>query len=149
MKTIFRDVVSALIFSKDSLLFMGMKDPKKGGVYADCWHIPGGGIEPSESPTQALARELQEEVGLSFPEDQVGLIDDQGAGESVKMVDGEQVLCKMKFFVYKIKLDLPAKDIQIQLNDDLVKFKWFAPNGLKDCKLTPPSQKLFEKIGLI
>ena len=34
MRTIHRTIVSALIFSKDGKLLMGMKDPKDGGVYA-------------------------------------------------------------------------------------------------------------------
>jgi hypothetical protein len=42
MREIERTIVSALIFSQDGKLLMGKKDPAKGGVYPDCWHIPGG-----------------------------------------------------------------------------------------------------------
>jgi len=33
-------------------------------TYKDFWEIPGGLIEPGETPTQACARELHEELGL-------------------------------------------------------------------------------------
>jgi hypothetical protein len=37
MKIIHRDIASALIFSKDGKLLMGMKESKSGCLYADCW----------------------------------------------------------------------------------------------------------------
>jgi 8-oxo-dGTP pyrophosphatase MutT (NUDIX family) len=36
-------------------------------TYKDGWDIPGGYVEPGESPKQAAAREVEEELGLSHP----------------------------------------------------------------------------------
>lgn len=41
------------------------------------WALPGGGLDPEETPEIAALRELQEEVGLALPPDHVlGCLDD-------------------------------------------------------------------------
>lgn len=151
MRTVEREIVSALIFSKDGKLFQGMKDPKDGGVYADCWHIPGGGIDDGEELIPALIREIKEETGLDISQSHIELIDDKGRGQSQKTLKdtGETVLCNMKFNVYKVQLDVDANEVPVSLNDDLVRFQWVDPKDLKDIKLTPPSVILFRRLGYL
>jgi len=151
MEQIERIIVSGLIFSKDGKLFQGMKDPQKGGVYSDCWHLPGGGVDPNESKEKALAREIKEETGIDIAGYKVELIDSSGRGKSKKILsNGKEVFCEMKFFVYKIKIiDKNSSDIKITLNDDLVKYRWTSLKELPTLKLTPPSAELFKKLGYI
>jgi mutator protein MutT len=152
MKTISRDIVAAVIVSKDGKIFQGKKNPKMGGVYADCWHIPGGGIKDGETKEQALIREIKEETGIDISKYKVALIDDVGEGESEKTLEEneENVLCKMKFFVYKIEInDKLATEIKISLDDDLAEYVWTDIPELKNKKLTPPSVELFKKLGYI
>ncbi|MGD9592885.1 MAG: NUDIX domain-containing protein [Candidatus Berkiella sp.] len=33
-------------------------------TYMQGWHLPGGGVNPSETPIEAIIREVQEETGL-------------------------------------------------------------------------------------
>lgn len=151
MRTIYREIVSALIFSQDNKLLMGMKDSKDGGVYADCWHIPGGGIEKGETPEKALRREVLEEVGIDIENCKTSLVDDQGTGEAEKTLKGtgEAVLCKMKFNVYRVDLPQQAIKIQLSTRDDLVKLEWVDMNDLVNYHLTPPSITLFKRLGYL
>jgi len=151
MKTINREIVSALIFSKDGKLFQGMKDIQNGGVYSDCWHIPGGGVDEGEDNLSALIREVKEETGIDISHNKLEFIDDIGRGQSEKVLKntGERVICKMKFNVYKIILDKNSNEIPVILEDDLVRYKWTDLNELNDIKLTPPSIELFKRLGHI
>lgn len=84
MRTINREIVSALLISKDKKIFMGKKDPQAGGVYSDCWHIPGGGVEGRESLEETLAREIKEETGIDILPYAKLLVSSDGKGESKK-----------------------------------------------------------------
>lgn len=151
MRTINRDIVSALIISKDNRLLMGMKDPTGGGVYSDCWHIPGGGIDDGENKIDALKREVFEEIGLDISGCQISLVDDFGSGETEKTLKdtGEKVVCKMEFNVYRVDLDKDSHDVAVIPGDDLVKLDWAGLGELDNYKLTPPSKSLFDRLGLI
>lgn len=61
----------------------------------------------------------------------------------------EKVICKMKFTVYKVRLDLPSDQIPVTLDDDLVRYQWVDPTELKNVKLTPPSVALFQRLGYL
>ncbi len=151
MRTVERDIVSALIFSKDGKLLQGMKEPKGGGVYDDSWHIPGGGVNTGENFTRALVREIKEEVGIDISPYKIELVDDIGRGESEKVLKetGERVMCKMKFYVYKIQFDKNADEISVNLADDLKEHRWFDIGELKNFKLAPPSVALFRRQGYL
>lgn len=141
-----------MIFSKDGELFLGKKNPKDGGVYSDCWHIPGGGVNDGESDMDALKREIKEETGINILGYKIELVDDQGNGQAEKVLKetGEKVLCNMDFIVYKVIIfDKNADKIKISLDDDLKEYTWQNLENLKRIKLTPPSVELFTKLGYI
>ncbi len=151
MRRIQREIVSALIFSKDEKLFQGRKDPHDGGVYTDCWHIPGGGIEQGEVKLAALIREVKEETGMDISAYPIELVD-VASGEAEKTIKetGERVICEMTFYDYKITIsDKDAADIRVNLQDDLIEYRWTDLADLPNLKLTPPSVALFKKLGYL
>lgn len=151
METITREIVATLLISKDNKILMGKKDPQLGGVYSDCWHIPGGGVEDHESFEEALHREVLEEVGIDISHLPIDLLDDKDTGTSLKVdkKTKEQYFCNMKFHTYKVMLPMNANEIKITLSDDLVETRWVNKKEIQCLKLTPPSIKLFTKLNLL
>jgi 8-oxo-dGTP diphosphatase len=56
------EVVAAVLERPDGRFLLAQRPP--GKVYAGYWEFPGGKVEPGEALVTALARELQEELGI-------------------------------------------------------------------------------------
>lgn len=54
--------VVCAVLAEDGRLFAARRGP--GGRNGGLWELPGGKLEPGESPGAALVRELREELGL-------------------------------------------------------------------------------------
>ena len=61
MKTI--DVSAAIIHDKTGRIFATQRGY---GEWKDWWEFPGGKIEPGETPEEALAREIKEELNAEI-----------------------------------------------------------------------------------
>lgn len=61
MKTI--EVSAAIIHDKTGRIFATQRGY---GEWKDWWEFPGGKIEPSETPEEALAREIKEELNAEI-----------------------------------------------------------------------------------
>lgn len=151
MREINRTIACGLIFSKDNKLLMGRKDPAKGGVYSDCWHIPGGGVDDGESLEETFKREMLEEIGIDVSQYKVEKIPDVNNGSSEKTLEtGEKVLCHMEFNYFKVIInDKLAMDIKTKLDGDLVEVRWYSKDELLDVKQIPGGKNFFKKLGLV
>ena len=148
MRTITRDIVSVVLFSKDGKLLQALQDPNGGGVYPGCWGIIGGGVEEGEQKIDALNREVTEEAGIDISAYPAELIDESsGSAEKTLKETGERVFCNMRFYTYKVVLhDQTAEEINIVLDEEHTEYRWSLPSELKSLKLTPPSVDLFAKL---
>lgn len=149
MRRIKRDIVGAVIVSKDSKVLLGKTASKAVGVYSGSWVIPGGGIDKGESREEALIREVLEETHHDISDCKLELIEGLSKGESEKRLKdtGELVLVEMSFNEYLVQLDKTADELGQRPSEELVKLKWFDRDELNNANLSLPTSTLLEKLG--
>jgi 8-oxo-dGTP diphosphatase len=62
-KTKIVEVAAAVLQKPDGTFLLAQRPPDK--IWAGYWEFPGGKIEPGETPSHALVRELREELGIT------------------------------------------------------------------------------------
>jgi ADP-ribose pyrophosphatase YjhB (NUDIX family)/GNAT superfamily N-acetyltransferase len=55
--------ISNVILTRGDTILLGWRGPKRR-TYPACWAVPGGHLEPGESPEAAAIREIREELGV-------------------------------------------------------------------------------------
>ena len=96
------DVAVGVLIHPNGSFLLTSRPP--GKAYAGYWEFPGGKLEAGESVQQALARELQEELGIEI-----------GAASlwKVEMVDYPHALVRLNFCkVYDWRGDLQMREGQ-------------------------------------
>ena len=61
--------VVAAVIQSDGKILVGQRQARQSHPLQ--WEFPGGKVEPGESPEQALARELEEELGIAGASGQI------------------------------------------------------------------------------
>jgi 8-oxo-dGTP diphosphatase len=114
-KILFNAVVSLLVDGDEVLLALKTKKIGEG-----CRNGYGGGIEDGESSAEAAQRELEEESGIKIPKThfkKVAIVDFHN-----QKSDGSIFICKVHFFIVKVK-KTEIKPIETETMIDPLFFK--------------------------
>lgn len=118
----FFSVVAALIVNQKGEILLSLR--KKDKSYPDMWEFPGGKVEKGENETQALRRELKEELNINTQLNEFELL------FSFKNDNPN-------FSLYKCsKWEGEPEALESQ------KIKWTNINELKKLKMPPYDEKL-------
>lgn len=61
-----RHIATGLLFDKNNKLLIYLRDNKDTIPFPNHWDLFGGYVESGETPEEALAREVQEELGIQL-----------------------------------------------------------------------------------
>lgn len=123
-------VVAAIIESEGKLLVC---QRRRGSNFELMWEFPGGKKEPGESLEEALARELQEELGAQV---QIG----EEAYRTVHQYAEMKEPILLIFFTAKVNADAICNRVFEQI-------QWLPPKGLLKLDFLPADRELIERLA--
>ncbi len=126
-KTAPKLVVAALIRDGDHVLLTKRRpDQPMGGL----WELPGGKLEPGESPTEALAREMLEELGCVAT-----------VGHIADVVFHPYPGFDLLLMVYDVKLAGVPRPLEVD------EIRWVPRRQLPEYPTLPADVELFAKLA--
>jgi ADP-ribose pyrophosphatase YjhB (NUDIX family) len=116
---VIRPGVSAIILTGEGLLLQRRSDN-------NLWGLPGGGVEPGESVSEAIVREVREETGLDVrPMRLIGVYSAPALGQVVTYPDGNVIHYISSTFECRVVGGTLACD-----GNESLELGWFDPERL-------------------
>jgi nucleoside triphosphatase len=111
------------------------------GVFPGQWGFPGGGIKPGEQMTDALRRELREELGIEVDHIRPAFFKD-GVFEKLSS-DGTTQAMYLIFLVFHCQ----AMSELIHLNEEFSAYRWVSEAELPTLDLNEVTVDTLSRIG--
>lgn len=73
-----KEGVSIILLNPDNKVVMYLRDDKKTIPFPDCWDLLGGHVEKGETPTEAIIREIKEEIEFELDSPILFGVSDEG-----------------------------------------------------------------------
>ncbi|MGR5400399.1 NUDIX domain-containing protein [Vibrio harveyi] len=122
--------VAAVILNESTQLLLQKKSDGS-------WSLPAGMIEPGESPSQAVIREVREETGLAVEVERVlGVFGGEGFGFAYP--NGDQV----EYTVIMFKCQQTGQFAE-DLDEETIELAWFSRSDMPTLALPYPLECLF------
>lgn len=124
-------VSAGVIIEKGAVL---LSRRKKGTHLAGAWEFPGGKVEPGEDPRAALARELEEELGIQV------VVGDVADVTFHRYEDAGKAVLLLFFFA----LRKPGSSEPRAL--DVAEVKWAGAEDLDPAEFPPADVAILDKV---
>jgi 8-oxo-dGTP diphosphatase len=119
---------------RDGQILLGLRSPQRR-LYPNLWDVLGGRVEPGETLTQALRRELSEELGIEPDREAVwlaGVVEDEAAHLTGRLIYHMFVVERWRGGEPRIA------------NDEHVRLHWFTPE--EACALNDLAVDAYRKL---
>jgi 8-oxo-dGTP diphosphatase len=123
-------VVAALMECEGKILVC---QRRRGGAFGLMWEFPGGKREPDETPEEALARELREELGVDA---RIGAEAYRTRHHYAEMSEPIELI----FFAASVS---PAQVRNLVFEQ----IQWRSPQSLPELNFLPADRELIEKLA--
>ena len=121
-----RDASAAILIDMDNQLGLQLRDRRLDIFFPSRWGLFGGALEQSETPLQAVKREINEELSLDFDETRFTQV-----GSLECTVDGSSIM--RHFFCLKMQ----QSEVESMKLTEGEKVDFFLPDQIFRLKLTP------------